>query len=463
MPDWQAWPMRFSPRVPIQWLALVAALVVPVTVPASWASAARPARPAGPVAGPVTQVSKTCTGTSYGNAEPETASGPAHDYLYDVWISCRWIAFSRSADAGKTWSTPARLPVPPGATVNAWDPSIAVSSAGTVYAAFMAAGSAASFPVVDISVNHGASFRVSKVFTPTSSNFGDRDFVAVGSSGEIYVTWDYGPDRQAIQEQCFSGGSCSFSAGDLNAVLQESTDGGRTWSKIRSVAPGFPRSGSISAPVLVAPGGRIDVLFERYRVTNPTTLTLGSGHEYFTSSGDHGRTWTKPVRLGYATRTLSNQTWWIDGSLGMDSAGNLYATWDTQSLGHDVGWLSYSVTVGRTWSPPVRVTTSPGEGLNIVQVLGGASRTAYVGLLTLVAGRGYLQYLRAFTIGGGWRTSLVKVSPGYGQSGRWPGDTIGLALAGGLSGQRRVEVSWGSTFSTRAGPQIYSAVVGGLP
>ena len=103
---------------------------------------------------------------------------------------------------------------------------------------------------------------------------------------------------------------------------------------------------------------------------------------------------------------MNNSEWWIDGSLGIDSAGNLYATWDIQSGGHDTGWLTYSASRGRTWS--------------------------------------------RLSIGKGWLTKLIRASPEFGNWRVWPGDTIGLSLYPGASpGSRRVAVSWGSALGGR--------------
>ncbi len=422
-------------------------------------SSGRPARPA-PVTGPVTQISRgSC---AHGNAEVELASDPAHDYVYAEWIGCHEIGFAASADGGRTWSRPVALPGSAGAS---WDPAIAVGPSGTVYAAFMVFGVAPDprgyYPVVDISASHGRSFRTSRLGAPSPRDFGDRDFVAAGPHGQIYVTWDYAPVRGDVKIACFHGGSCAYTNGDLNAVLQASSDGGRTWSQIRPIAPGFPDSGSISAPVIVQPSGRIDVLFERFSVRS-STLAIGAGHDYFTSSADGGGTWTGPVRLGPRGQTISRNQWWIDGSLAADGGGNLYATWDTRSGASDTGWLEYSQTSGRTWSRPVRVASSQGAAANIVQVLGGAAGTAYVGVLANGRGRGFAQYLRAFSIGAGWRTGVVKVSRADALASVWPGDTIGLALLAGVAGNRRVAVSWGGA-TTDGQSQIRAAVVSRLP
>jgi hypothetical protein len=456
-----------KPRIGV----LAAAGAVALAMPAGGAMAAEPggaapsgAKPASrPVAGPVRQISRTCTAAPVGNAESETASDPRHGYVYDVWISCGQIGFARSADSGHTWSRAIDVPRREPASNPSWDPAIAVGPAGTVYVAFMVVNVTTKtyFPVVDISTDHGRTFSVHKLPAP-AGDFGDRDFIAVGPRGQIYVTWDFGPTVEGVKETCFPGGSCSFAAGDLNEVLQTSADGGRTWSKIVPIAPGFPDSGSMSAPILVTPSGRLDVLFERFTVLNPATLALGPGHDYFTSSADGGKTWSPPVRLGLASATVGMHTWWIDGSLGRDAAGDLYATWDTQKAGTDVSWLSYSVTGGRTWSPPmaVRLTKS---ATNIVQVTGGAKGWAYVGILSDSPGV-YVQYLRAFSVARrGWGTPWVRVAPIAGLASSWAGDTIGLAPDGGRPGDQRVAVSWGSTVAAGGRPQIWAAVVHGLP
>ena len=230
------------------------------------------------------------------------------------------------------------------------------------------------------------------------------------------MTWDYGPHNLTRKDfTCSPTGSCSFVAGDLNVVVQKSTDNGRTWSKIIPISPGFPGSGADSAPIMIEPGGRLDVLYQGYQIVNRKTLKLGVAHSFFTTSTDNGRTWSKPMRLGPARLSMNTTEWWIDGSLGIDSAGNLYATWDTQSGGHDVGWLTYSTDRGRTWSRLIQVTTHSFPAMRLVQVLGGGPGIAYVGLLTDGVRCGkvpcYAQYLRAFSIGKGWLTRLIRVSP----------------------------------------------------
>jgi hypothetical protein len=113
-------------------------------------------------------------------------------------------------------------------------------------------------------------------------------------------------------------------------VIQKSTDRGKSFGPMSYVSPGFPASGGDSAPLVVEPSGRIDVLYQGYQITNARTDELGPAYSYFTSSVDQGSTWSRAVRVGRQAGTMSPSEWWIDGDISLDSAGNLYATWDTQ-------------------------------------------------------------------------------------------------------------------------------------
>jgi hypothetical protein len=50
-----------------------------------------------------------------------------------------------------------------------------------------------------VSFDHGTSFtQSSSLVPPDAKNWGDRDFIAVGPDGTVYVTWDYGPERTSM-------------------------------------------------------------------------------------------------------------------------------------------------------------------------------------------------------------------------------------------------------------------------
>jgi hypothetical protein len=413
----------------------------------------------------------TCSGN---NAEVEQATDPTRGYVYEAWMatSCQNIAFARSTDGGKTFSAPIAVPGSPGSEVNAWDPAVTVGRDGKVYAAFMIARNSQWYPVVARSDDFGQSFgQVAYLQPPDAKNWGDRDFIAVdpNSPNIVYLTYDYGPNRSSVTFACAANGSCGFSTGDVNVVILKSTNYGKDWGAMVPVSPGFPNSGADSAPIYVEPGsGRIDVLYQEYPITNVPTDNMGPGVEEFTSSIDGGRTWSKPVPVGPNNGSMSVDEWWIDGALAVDSAGNLYASWDTQAgfpfgLGTpDTGWLSFSTDHGATWSNPVQVTNNAPVP-HIMEVTAGPSGTAYVSWLTQLTvpgttSLGYAEFLRPYSIATGWLTRAIQVSGSvYGDPNTWPGDTTGISTLA----QNQVVLSWGSGIQVNNQPkgEIFSTVV----
>jgi hypothetical protein len=391
-----------------------------------------------------------------GNAEVEEATA-APAYVYVVWIGCGGIGFARSADDGAHFDTAVTVP---GSGGHSWDPAITVAQDGSVYVSFMLstgplkAPGVFMNPVVAVSGDHGATFsQVYQVRPPAGGNWGDRDFIAAGPHGELYLTWDYGPSAAEVQMVCNAAGSCGYSAGDLNAVIETSADGGRTWGPITPLGPGYPLGGGYSAPLVVSPDGKLDVLYAGHP-ENPRTGALGPGYEFFTASAD-GTHWpASPMKLWPGNGTLSLSEWWIDGDISTDSAGNLYATWDTQTSAGDIGWLTDSADGGRTWSAPVRVTPDSTGAPHITESAGGPPGIAYVGWQTSAPRQGYATYLRPFSITRGWLGPVIQVSTAYGKAAVWPGDTFGIAVLP----DGRITLTWGSAIGGNTS-QIYSSVV----
>lgn len=439
-----------------QWTvaAAVAALAALTAIPAGAASLTSPAAHKVAVS-PITEFS-TCPRQ---NAEIEQAVDPVRGDVYEEWMGCGdRIGFAASTDGGLRFGKPVVL----ADSLGAWDPALAVAPDGTVYAAFMNATAHSAFPVVEASFNHGTSFpRVRRLIPGQRNDWGDRDFIAVGPAGAVYLTWDYGPSAKKVTYICGKGGSCSFATGDLNIVLRKSTDGGRTWGPMVHVSPGYPASGADSAPLVAEPDGKIYVDYQGYHMTSRTKLTMSTAHSFVTSSANGGRTWSRPVRVGPEAQSMNKSEWWIDGDISADRAGHLYATWDSQVHGHDIGWLAYSVDHGKTWST-VRVTHDTDNATHIVEVAGGPPGIAYVGWLADNSRGGYALYLTQFSIRRGWASPVIRVSRQYGNKAVWPGDTFGIsaeppAFTGPLARLPRVVVSWGS--ATRMISEDRAAVV----
>ena len=402
----------------------------------------------------------SCSGS---NAEVEQAADTRLGYVYEDWMGCSKIGFARSADGGATWSDAMTLPGSIGSNLNAWDPALAVGPDGAVYAAFMVAHGSQWYPRVAKSTDHGLSFtQVSDILPPDPKNWGDRDFIAVGPDGTVYVTWDYGPERTSVTFICAANGSCAFTTGDLNVVMQKSTDGGRTWSAQTYISPNFPASGGDSAPMVVEPSGKIDVLYQGYHITNKTTYAMDPAVSYYTSSTDGGATWSTPIAVGPQGGTMSLSEWWIDGDIARDSAGNLYAVWDTQGTNpdgsaDDIGWLAFSTNGGRTWSAPIQAPPDRLDVPHIMEVAGGGSGIAYVSWLSSSDTRGYALYLRPYSITAGWLSAPDRVSAAFGDVSVWPGDTTGISTLD----PTHLVVSWGSatTVATNKKSDIFAAPV----
>lgn len=384
-------------------------------------------------------------------------------YVYEVWIGCRHgIGFARSNDGGRTFGPSRSIPGSRTSRFHGWDPAIAVAPDHTVYVSYMTYTESKpsgvlqreSSPAVVVSHDRGRSFGSAvhlPVPTPSSTrgNFGDRDFVAVGPDGTVYVTWDYGPSFDEVRIFCPRGGSCAYSAGDFNAVVQKSPDGGKTWTMPAQISPGFPLGGVYSAPVVAEPNGTLDVLYWQHP-TDPSTLAVSPGTQYFTRSTDGGTTWSRPVPVDPGAGTTALTDWWIDGDLAVDPAGNLYASWDTQRGRRDTAWLAWSTDGGASWSPPLLVTSSRAE--NLVEVAAEGPRDLYVAWQTPVAGKGYATFLRRLSAGRGWTSRPLRISAGYGKAGLWPGDTFGISVERG-----RAYLSWGSATGGSKTSEIHAA------
>jgi hypothetical protein len=400
--------------------------------------------------GPISDVSAAMRGQ---NAKVEQAVDQSGSYVYEEWIGSNAIGFARSTDGGRHF----RKPITLRASAGGWDPALAVAPNGTVYAAFMVTRGTKSFPVVVSSFDHGASFtRVTSLVPSRKNNWGDREFIAVAPNNDVYVTWDYGPSSPAVKVSCPANGSCGFTAGDMNIVIQTSTNRGKSFGPMERVSPGFPAGGADSAPLVVEPNGQIDVLYQGYRVTRRRGYRLGRGSEYFTSSNDGGQSWTPPIKLGRSAGTIAVKEWWIDGALGIDAAGNLYATWDTQGRGGDIGWLSYSTDHGTSWSSPIRVSVDAAKVAHIVEAAGASPGVVYVAWLSDRRPRGYAEYLRPFSIAHGWLAPARRISRRFGDLQVWPGDTFGITTVS----PTEVFLSWGSAVrGTHGDSEIFVAPV----
>lgn len=384
-----------------------------------------------------TPIGSPQNGTS--NAEVEQAFDASTGYLYESWICCNvgGIGFARSTDGGASFDPAV---IVPGSAGYSWDPSVVVTSNGTVVVGYMNNNGSGDTPRVAWSFDHGVSFGGNRsVFPGNSSAFADREFLAAGPNGTLYMSWDYSPNGSLDRIGCARYGSCYFLSGDYNVVVAHSSDGGATWSAPVPVDPEYPWGGAISAPMLVQPDGTLDVLYEGYSTYGPNH-TIGEGYNYFARSTDGGLSFSAPVAI--SSLPLLNTTWWIDGAITEDAAGTLYATFDSWNStdGTDLPYLVASRDNGTSWSAPLALVTSNDSSAHImVEAAGTGNGSAYVAWMSNnTTGEGWSVF-EAVAYGAGTAvTSPVEVSSAVGNRTVWPGDTMGISdLTNGS-----VAVSW---------------------
>jgi hypothetical protein len=412
--------------------------------------------------GPISDVSVGCPGTG----DISEAVDQTRDYVYQEFEGCdhgNGIGFARSITGGVSYTPPVSLPDSRGG----WDPWLAVAPDGTLYAAFMDTIDHRTYPIIEVSHDYGSTFSVERsLIPPRTRNWGDADYIAVGSNGTLYVAWSYGPSNAEVKSRCSPIGSCWATNGDLNVVVQSSTDDAKTFTPMAVVNPDYPDGGADLGDVTVAPDGAVDVLYQDYEVVNPKTLKLANGHEYFTTSTDGGKTWSTPVEVGAGAGQMTINQWWNDGSIATDSSGDLYATWDTQGrvgdLKTDIGWVSFSEDGGQKWAAPVQTTPDQKDVPHIMEVTGAGAGEAYVAWLSSSNPRGYALYLRTFSISasggvGGWRSDAVRISRQFGKTKGFPGDTFGIAA---FSPPTALALSWGSVVPGSGGDaSVFAAPV----
>jgi BNR/Asp-box repeat len=179
-----------------------------------------------------------------------------------VFLQLLFGAYSVSKDNGKTWSS-AFFPPVPGSSFTFGDPVLAVAPNGTAYFSQLGADAKGNSTVqVNRSTDGGITWSPGIVVAIDPGS--DKEWMAVGPDGVVYVTWT------SFQKD-----------GSAQLRLAKSTDGGNTWHSRTIFAPGTRKNPKLpqnalqfSQPTVDQVTGRLYIPFLHFSNSNQDFIQI---------------------------------------------------------------------------------------------------------------------------------------------------------------------------------------------
>lgn len=231
----------------------------------------------------------------------------------------RRTVVATSEDGGRTWSAPVEAQAPEEKVREIAPPVIGRD--GAVYIAWRNRDDPANapHPIVVAKSTDGVNWTRTSVNDATpaptgipapTGNAGFPKMAADPRNGNLYVTY------------------LGFDFGDLDILVQRSTDNGATWSRPVRVNDDPQRNGirQLTPDISVAPSGRVDVVWFDTRTNLPSPVIprpAGTGDIYYASSSDGGVTFSGNRRISDRSINLD------DGTLGRNGT---YTWWGPDSV-----------------------------------------------------------------------------------------------------------------------------------
>lgn len=305
---------------------------------------------------------------------PALAVGPdgaVHVAWHDAGSGRFEILYSRSTDGGATFAPPLAISGPDEAQV----PALAVDGEGTVYAVWEGGGGQSRGLLVSGSTDGGRTFSPPR---PLATAAAKLPAIAAHGKGQVLVAWQdsSGPGRQILSRGSTDGGR-SFGpphplaphaagtrapaiavgpggtavvvwqgamAGSPAVVFAVSTDGGRSFSAPRLVAPG---SRARQTPAVALANGGIYVVWR-------DRATAGGWEILFARSGDGGHTFSPPLNVS-RTPGLANVP-----AIAARRGGGITVAWQDDRTGTPQIFVARSMDRGITFSDPANISRTSG-------------------------------------------------------------------------------------------------------
>ncbi len=322
--------------------------------------------------------------------EPVNAADPSSNWVYQMTTEQRpdYLLFRASSDGGETWRAPRHICRHGIRVPFQYDPQIAVTSAGLIYAVCLDGFR----PGVAFtrSRDHGRLWSTT-VRLDGSLRYSDKPTLAISPSGkDVYVSFnsfnalyvamshDYGESWTApvkattAREWYYSYGGAVAPNGSIwfavdgetgpdetrggHVALVTSSDGGATWREIpfTGTHEGAPCRVKHCYPDFytgqdaVAADRRGNLVFvfaKNQRKQGPNAL-------FVSTSKDGGSTWSVPAEINAAGNNTS------PAIVAGPDAGDFRLVWQDNRNGHNAWntWYARSADGGKTWSDALRLS-----------------------------------------------------------------------------------------------------------
>lgn len=264
--------------------------------------------------------------TDPGDSENPQVSSDTSGNIYVVWENDEGnlgVSFSRSSDGGATFSAPAVLSTN---TSGSYSPEIALGPTGNLGIVWEDAAQLTSDISFSYSADHGATFS-----TPLSLSYHTGESaspqIAIDLTGNIDVVWE------------------NDTADNIEIFFSRSVNNGATFSTPSDISNGF---GDAQNPQIgLDSKGNVNVIWED---NTPSDI-------YFARSTNGGASFSTPLNI-------SNDSGFSDNPvLTIDAGANISIGWEDDTPGNKDIFFSRSTDSGATFSAPVDVSNDPGLSL----------------------------------------------------------------------------------------------------